>query len=246
MARVIASLSAAALVSGAVIAATPVLAADMMTEPVSVGYKWTGPFLGLNVIWESSIDGDPSLTRSGAFAPLPNSVNLDASSFTGGGAAGYNWQSGNLVAGVEGDVTWLEGHDETRNLAAGAIATRFSQEISWFGSVRGKLGMTPVDRIFVYGSGGFAWGLTEVSARCSGGTCTGGTSTSTNNGASIGWIAGAGAEFGLMDRLRVKGEAFYYDLSDRSATVTETGGGAVTVDSDFRGVLGRVGLNFSF
>jgi outer membrane immunogenic protein len=245
MTRLFASLSVAALIAGAAVAAAPASAADLMTQPVSTGYDWTGPFVGLNVVWESSLD-DPSLTRSGAYAALPNSVNLDGSSFTGGGAAGYNWQHGRMVIGVEGDLTYLVGHDETRALAAGAISTTFSQELSWFGTARARVGVTPVDRIFVYGSGGLAVGASEVSASCTGGTCTGGTSSSTDSGASVGWIAGAGAEVGLAERIRLKGEAFYYDLGNRSATVTETGGGAVTVNSEFKGVLGRFGLNIAF
>src|ERR1700722_11303812 len=74
-------------------------------------FSWTGFYLGANVgagfgTTETSVDVGPALTAlSGmpiaATAPL---VSETFNGFIGGIQAGYNWQLGIVVLGVEGDL----------------------------------------------------------------------------------------------------------------------------------------------
>ena len=71
---------------------------------------------------------------------------LNAGGASAGGQAGYNWQFGNAVVGVEGDLGRKGG---------GALDP--GQAGAWQGSVRGRAGIAS-DRLFLYGTGGAALG----------------------------------------------------------------------------------------
>ena len=101
------------------LAGGPANAADLggkvpMPEPLPLekSLAWTGLYLGGHL--GGIIDGDDD--------------------FTGGLQLGYNWQSGNLVFGPEGDISFA---DDT------------------FGTVRGRLGVAHRNWLF-YGTGGLA------------------------------------------------------------------------------------------
>src|SRR5262249_1869289 len=93
-------MSRIALVAAALIAAfwaRPVGAADFAYgpgQPYTVNqplnwYSWAGPYLGGNLGWAwGSVDNNP--TRP--------------SGFVGGAQAGYNFQTGPWVFGIEGDI----------------------------------------------------------------------------------------------------------------------------------------------
>ena len=63
---------------------------------------WTGFYIGAHVggAWSSEkvTDKNDDFLRPGA------SLSNDANGVFGGGQIGYNWQHGNLVFGVEGDL----------------------------------------------------------------------------------------------------------------------------------------------
>src|SRR5258708_9192061 len=117
------------LVSGAValIAAgwtIPTAAADLpygsrapytVNQPLNA-YSWAGPYLGANIGYEwGSVTNNPT----------------KPSGFEGGAQAGYNFQSGPGVIGIEGDIE-----------ATGASDTFPPWKLSnpWFGTVRGRAG----------------------------------------------------------------------------------------------------------
>jgi len=78
----------------------------------------------------------------------------------GGGQVGYNWQaSPSWVYGVEAD--WQaasqkasQSHsDPYVTLGASTLSTTYEAKISWFGTVRGRVGYA-WDRLLIYGTGG--------------------------------------------------------------------------------------------
>ena len=168
-----------ALGAAAVIAAvwtSSVEAADMSygyRQPYTVNqplntYSWAGPYLGGNLGWDwGSVDNNP--TRP--------------SGFVGGAQAGYNWQRGPWVFGIEGDIQ-----------ATGAEDTFAPWKFSnpWFGTMRGRAGYT-VSNVLFYGTGGLAFG--ELSGQ------TFGLAESHTN---LGWTAGVGAEVGLAPNWSAK------------------------------------------
>jgi outer membrane immunogenic protein len=146
----------------------PVRAADMALSPVSAPYvptpppfSWTGFYLGANVgagfgTTETSVDVGPALTAlSGvpiaATAPL---VSETFNGFIGGIQAGYNWQLGIVVLGVEGDLdaAGLQG------TAPCALVLNCTMKHNWFADITGRVGVVTVDRALIYLKGGVAWG----------------------------------------------------------------------------------------
>ena len=120
--------------AAALIVATAVTAqaADLPTwkeapAPVFVPppFTWTGFYVGLNAggIWNSGSRSatlyDPGITfLSGYF---PGGIGNNNSGFIGGGQAGYNWQTGALVLGVETDFDGLS-LGKTYNYASAPFA----------------------------------------------------------------------------------------------------------------------------
>ncbi len=84
-------------------------------------YNWTGFYIGGDVGWAHSIQdatrdptpspgfGAPAIGGAGlaGIGVLPTSHDLNDDSFLGGLHAGYNWQTGSLVLGIEGDFMFL-------------------------------------------------------------------------------------------------------------------------------------------
>ena len=130
-------------------------------NPPPGGFSWARPYIGGNLgyAWGSV---DNNLTRP--------------SGLSGGVQAGYNWQTGSWVFGVEGDIQ-----------ATGAEDTFAPWKFSnpWFGTVRGRVGYA-LSNILFYGTGGLAFGELR-----------GETFGLSESHTTAGWTAGVGAEFGF-------------------------------------------------
>src|SRR6202022_2219096 len=121
------------------------------------------------------------------------------SGFEGGAEAGYNWQTGPWVFGIEGDLE-----------ATGASDTFAPWKFSnpWFGTVRGRAGYA-FNNILFYGTAGLAFGELD-----------GQNFSLSDSHTTAGWTAGVGAEFGLAQNWSAKIEYLYVDLSDSRFSVT--------------------------
>jgi outer membrane immunogenic protein len=166
-------------------------------------YSWAGPYLGGNLGYNwGSVDNNPTRPQG----------------FEGGVQAGYNWQTGPWVFGVEGDIQ-ATGADDT------FAPWKFSNP--WFGTVRGRGGYA-FNNVFFYGTAGLAFGELR-----------GQTFGLTESHTDVGWSAGFGAEFGLTQNWSAKIEYLYVDLADSNFVVTGVSNG-----SRF-GTL-RAGVNYHF
>jgi outer membrane immunogenic protein len=136
----------------------------------------------------------------------------------GGVQAGYNWQNGAWVFGVEGDIQ-----------ATGAEETFAPRKFSnpWFGTVRGRAGFA-FSNILLFGTGGLAFG--ELRA-----TTFGASDSHTN----AGWTLGAGAEVGFAPNWSAMVEYLYVDLANSNFVF----GGA---SNGYRFGLIRAGVNYRF
>jgi outer membrane immunogenic protein len=167
-------------------------------------YSWAGPYLGGNLGYNwGSVDNNPT----------------KPSGFEGGVQAGYNWQSGPWVFGVEGDIQ-VTGASDT------FAPWKFSNP--WFGTLRGRAGYA-LNNVLFYGTGGLAFGELR-------GETFGLTETHTN----AGWTLGVGAEVGLAPNWSAKIEYLYVDLADSNFT-TITG-----LSNGSRFGLVRGGVNYHF
>ncbi len=178
-------------------------------------YSWSGFYLGVN-----GGGGWGDSTWTGV------SSNFDTSGGLFGGQAGYNWQFGQTVLGLEGDIQWsgIKG--------SGACAFGCETKNNWFGTVRGRLGYA-YDRILPNVTGGIAYGNIEYN------TSIGFTSASTTN---AGWTIGAGVEFALVQNWTAKIEYLYMDLGNFNTAVSAP----VATNVDFTANIVRAGVNFRF
>jgi outer membrane immunogenic protein len=209
MSRIV--LVAVALV--ATICTSSALAADLpyygsrqpytVAQPLNM-YSWAGPYIGGNLGWNwGGVDNNPT----------------KPSGFAGGAQAGYNFQTGPWVFGIEGDI---QGNGASDTFAP----WKFSNP--WFGTVRGRAGYA-INNVLLYGTGGLAFGgLT--------GQTFGGISESHTN---AGWTVGLGAEVGLARNWSAKVEYLYVDLNDSNFVITGAPNG-------YHFGLLRAGVNYHF
>lgn len=151
-----------------------------------------------------------------------------SSGFFGGAHAGYNFQFGQVVAGLEADI------DLSRS--EGGFnpdpAIRLSTEMKHVGSLRARLGVT-TGNFLVYGTGGFGWG--SVTARAV--DLTTGESISETHRLR-GYVVGGGVEMQLSSSLLGRVEVLHYGLGRK---LNETGG--ISTDFDVDQTVIRAGLS---
>jgi outer membrane immunogenic protein len=178
-------------------------------------YSWAGFYLGVN--------GGGGFGNS-AWASQSTDFNTSGGLF--GGQAGYNWQFGQTVLGLETDIQWsgIKG--------SGACAFGCETKNDWFGTVRGRLGYA-YDRFLPYVTGGLAYGNVEANP------AFGFTSQSKT---STGWTVGAGLEFALAQNWTAKVEYLYMDLGDFNTNVSAP----LPTKVDFTANIVRAGVNFRF
>jgi outer membrane immunogenic protein len=225
-------------------------------------FSWTGFYIGANAgaLWD---DSSHSLSSSGLFLVDPLTVptnslrtragDLDATSFTGGLQAGYNYQMGMLVIGVEGDINSAHSRPSDALVAglpsplAGTMAHRVDERLDWFGTLRGRLGIAG-SHWLIYATGGWAFGHVKSSTFVQF-SQDGDTYTSSFSDTLSGWAGGGGFEYAIHNNWTVKGEVLVIDLgkvSYESPERTIYPGYSYATHLDLNEVVARVGVNYKF
>jgi outer membrane immunogenic protein len=208
-------------------------------------FTWTGFYVGaqLGYAWGDSEDEFPGgaffVNDAGILTPFTGGFGGDNDSFLAGAHAGYNYQIGSFVVGLEGDVEgFFNDNDNFNGILLDATGTPVAfalsgRDIDWQGSIRARAGFA-FDRAMIYATGGFAF------AGVSGGV----SNLIANNGDDTltGWTLGAGLEYAFTNNLTTRVEYRYtnYDRDDSIFNNVTFGGG----DFDFHTV--RVGLTYKF
>jgi outer membrane immunogenic protein len=181
---------------------------------VTPPYNWTGFYVGINGGW--------GFGRSDISAPV-SSGSYDTSGGLVGGTLGYNYQMGQVVFGLEGDIDWSDLHG-----SAPCAGTTCETRNNWLGTARGRLGYA-VDRFMPYVTGGAAFGDIKTSIAGVGDTRT----------TKAGWTVGGGIEAAIAGPWTAKVEYLYVDLGD-------TGTAVPGANANFRSNIVRAGLNYRF
>lgn len=222
------------------------LAADLPVKaPVSTAapyapYNWTGLYVGGNVGGSWGAHDHTVVTFSGATVD----TNAKPDGVIGGGQIGYNWQTGSWVFGLEADIQGSGQKDTfSHAIAAGGTHTT-SDELDYFGTVRGRVGYA-WDRHLLYATGGWAYGRETIDSTTQ---VAGVTDASTHrNDITDGWTVGGGWEWAFADRWSVRVEYLYVDFgSDSAGThLISTSHGTLRVSTnDLTDNIVRVGLNY--
>lgn len=167
------------------------------------GYSWAGPYVGANLGY--------------AWGDVTNSI-ASPSGVIGGVQAGYNWQFGQWVVGLEGDI---QGSGASDTFAA----WKFSNP--WFGTLRGRGGFA-MNNILIYGTGGLAFGNVRAEAL-----------NLAENHSVAGWTLGVGAEIGITQNWTAKAEYLYVNLNDSQFALTGLPNG-------YQFSVVRLGVNYKF
>jgi outer membrane immunogenic protein len=247
---------------------------------------WTGWYAGINVGGHCLANDHMSVSTTGGFNPpggfnpaivsqaaagattTLSSGSNDRCGFIGGGQLGYNWQSANLVFGVETDIQGISG----RSNFTGATAVQTnngvpinthidaSKRVDWLGTLRGRIGFLTTPTMLLYATGGLAYGGVKSDIAISQvhlSSDTSGTTAASLSDTRAGWTVGAGAEWMFApSRWTAKIEYLYYDLGN-IAYSAGTLNGAFTngfvrygitpqVSTRFDGHIVRLGLNYRF
>ena len=254
-------LAGAAAVALTVAGAFAAQAADLPTRkeaPVPVfvppPFTWTGFYVGVNAgaVWSNGgtsttmIRGRlPIGTISGVAETLADvfpGSNFGGSQtgFIGGGQAGYNWQTGAFVFGVETD---FDGTTLSRSRSvigpsfvepvfglSDVLTADGSVKLDWLGSTRGRVGYA-WDRLLIYGTGGVAYG--GASSHLDVFDAVHGFDFSSSGGSSsrVGWTIGGGVEYAFTNNWIIGAEYLYYDLGSRHLNIVPN-----TAASDALGV----------
>jgi outer membrane immunogenic protein len=261
------------------ICSTTTMAADMPMKVkapvVAPAPSWAGFYIGGHA-------GGAHADHDGSFVALPAGFGLPA--VVGGGVAGaginptghdfggdgwiaglhagYNWQFGRTVLGVEGDVTFL---DRNSVNAQNAFATCCAQVVGsltlqakydWLATARLRLGYT-FDRLMLYVTGGAAF--TDVSYRAAYtdfGIMGVAQPAPQNFGRTdVGVAAGAGAEWMIALNWILRAEYLYYHFEGGNSVSLPIVGGNCTVALNCRFVATandldlhtvRAGLSYKF
>jgi outer membrane immunogenic protein len=244
---------------------TTAFAADMAPRyakapppPVVAVYNWTGFYIGAHVGggWNQGDTETIYLPSAAAFGASPFSVGHDGSGVMAGGQIGYNFQTNNIVFGIEADASWTDwgrAYVAGPLLDAGGVVIPGSFQTAatsfdFFGTVRGRLGFA-ANNWLLYATGGLAYADLRHTVATSFAATGGGTFIGTSgDDLRAGWTVGAGAEWGFAPNWSLKAEYLYYDLGNTTVLGVDPAfpGFATSTTFENTGHIGRVGINYRF
>jgi outer membrane immunogenic protein len=206
-------------------------------------------------------DASSGLSRHHGTRVVTPDRTADVNGIIGGGQAGYNWQRGTWLFGLEADI---QGSDERARadvctvagcpLGSGVFTANY--RLDWFGTARGRVGFLPTERVLLYATGGLAYG--HLSADTPFFPLSWGSTRA-------GWTVGAGIEAAIDRNWSIKAEYLYMDLGNvgsGSASATTVSNALSTPSVGFNTVttttltstfstrftdnIVRVGVNYRF
>ena len=208
--------------------------------PVFVSMNWTGFYVGaqLGYSWDSQkvceFNAAGALTASGCRKP-------GADGMVGGLHAGYNYQFGQIVMGLEGDI---EATSKKGRVAPWPVAgTSYAAKTDWQGSLRGRVGYA-FDRALLYVTGGVAFAnakhtyvdaVVPVSVR--------------TDSTRVGWTLGGGLEYAITNNWTARAEYRYTSFGNKTDVMPAAGAGAFSgfrYKNDNTDHTVRVGVSYLF
>jgi outer membrane immunogenic protein len=229
-------------------------------------YNWTGFYAGGNAGYGQGVGRisqfGPAFGGLGPVTSTADSV-IAPKGFAGGIQIGYNWQGGrNWLVGFEADIQGTNQSDKACTSLYCIVQTQpgnptltvantAQQQLDWFGTVRGRVGVVN-NNILFYATGGVAFAQVKqtiaenVNAPP---TAVFNTVSSTHN--QTGWTAGGGIEAALWGNWTAKAEYLYLDLGTIKTTLDDGGLpagfiGRLDTTSTVRDHIFRAGVNYRF
>ena len=261
------------------------MAADLAPRPVYrapvavvAPFTWSGFYLGIQggSGWGTSEWNTTSVTDCtpaggcAAFASEAQSASYNLNGWHGGGTAGYNWQIGQTVLGIEGDISAanINGRGDctaannsfffsnmVKNVGEGVVSSCHT-DLKWLATLTGRVGFA-VDHALWYVKGGIAWAhfnqdITSAALQAAVGSFS--ISSASFSTTRTGGTFGVGVEYAFWDNWSAKLEYDYMDFGTESLTYAQPVLVAgqpfsihtVTTDIRERVHVVRAGINYRF
>jgi outer membrane immunogenic protein len=161
--------------------------------------------------------------------------------------AGYNWQMGSFVLGVEGDVEFstYEGDADFRYITGPeeTFEGTLKMESDWQASLRLRAGFA-MDRLLIYATGGVAFADAELTSEgrfYDDGFPDSPRFSDSDDQTMIGWTAGLGLEYAFTDNLTARVEGRYTDFGSEDFDIDGD-----EIDAGFDQWAVRVGVSYKF
>lgn len=212
---------------------TGAMAADAVAQlPVASTYNWSGAYIGGQIGYGWGRDHIKDENR--AFGGSDYSDSFSLHGVTGGVFGGYNWQSNNIVYGVEGDIeaSGIVGHNSDW-----PFGTDDHTRIRAQGSLRARLGYA-VDNWMPYLTGGLAFGDIKTKFQD-------GAATDSKSQVKTGWTIGAGVDYAINANWIAQIEYRYADFG-KITTNTNTTDPGWQEHERLRTNTVRVGFSYKF
>jgi outer membrane immunogenic protein len=232
-------------------------------------WSWTGFYVGINGGYSFGNDDFNQtlvVVPPGAIlrtSTSPNTIAPKGGFF--GGQVGFNWQTGPVVWGVEGDY---QGASQTSTTTCGGLcgnffvtgvgtvvgvgdATSVYQKVKWFSTARARVGWAN-NGAMIYVTGGGAWMGIDSTESISFGMIPGlpvVTSAASFSDTKSGYSVGAGIEMRLWANWTAKVEYLHLDVDGVTHTFFPGpffGSSLTTTTGRIRDDIVRVGVNYKF
>lgn len=239
-----------------------VLAAEQSIMPTDEPYDWSGPYAGVSIGygWGKSDFHDAEYNVALPVYP-PYDVRVSSDGVVAGLHAGYNWQQGSVVFGIEGEVGFL-------NLKGSAYPapdpfgipydTRGIVKADWNTAITGRLGIAS-DRTLFFAKGGAAYsgGKFSFVDECIGDFVNppgcGPSTYDARKTFGFGYVLGAGVEHAVDDRWSVKLDYSYLAFGKQKASAVVGGdpsggyyGQEKSVEADLTAQAVKFSINYHF
>lgn len=220
---------------------------------------WSGPYIGVyggatenheqsgeTLIFDRNLDGvygetvttsggadafSPGFCQGGALTSLAgDGCNVDDTGVEGSIRAGYDWQFGQIVAGVVAEWSALNVSDTVTGFSTTPANYVFTRELNDMAAIRARVGFATGPAL-MYITGGAAYGGIENSFR----TTNGANSfvVQEDEDDADGWQLGAGLEWRLAPNLSVTGEYLYTNLTPGDYVVRAGNSGTTPAGNPF-------------
>jgi outer membrane immunogenic protein len=184
--------------------------------------NWNGLYLGahagggwaFNEVTRTDASSAPNFPLG--FVDTPSRPN----GFLGGGYAGYNYQAGRYVVGLEADYSWANLSGDSSDVGFVGNTAYRTDKVVLIATAGARLGYT-FDRWMMFGKGGWGWaGFKRDSfSVVPGGALFGIANYSdTRNG----WLLGAGVEWEFRPQWSLRLAFDYIQFSDVNLTINVT------------------------
>lgn len=234
-----------------------VAALALLAFPATVNAQslpnWTGIYAGVHAGHGWS---DLDLRSNDGFDSqvlFPGAAGIDADGYLLGGHAGAQYQVGNVVFGIEADVSKTNGDNDAFFATQDYINSDGGNGTSWSDSIaidrmyslRGRIGYA-IGRTMIYGTGGVAWADAEATHRVADGP-NAPHAVVRDSRTFNGYVVGGGIEYAPSSNVSIRLEYLYTDMGRETFAfdVSNTNPpqpDLVSADLDMH--VARVGLTF--